>query len=92
MRSQKKSLPELLAGLTLMPQILINTRVPKGYRWQEDALFVKSVEKAQKEIADRGRVLIRPSGAGPLLRVMAEADEAEFASTMAQMMSEAIAR
>lgn len=92
MRSQKKSLPELLAGLTLMPQILINTRVPKGYRWQEDALFVKSVEKAQKEIAGRGRVLVRPSGTEPLLRVMAEADDAEFARTLAQTMSEAIAR
>ena len=75
-----------------MPQILINTRVPKGYRWQEDALFVKSVEKAQKEIAGRGRVLIRPSGTEPLLRVMAEADDAEFARTLAQTMSEAIAR
>lgn len=92
MRSQGKTLQELLAGLTLMPQILINTRVPKGYRWQEDALFVKSVEKAQKEIASRGRVLIRPSGTEPLLRVMAEADDAEFARTLAQTMSEAIAR
>lgn len=92
MRSQGKTLQELLAGLTLMPQILINTRVPKGYRWQEDALFVKSVEKVQKEIAGRGRVLIRPSGTEPLLRVMAEADDAEFARTLAQTMSEAIAR
>lgn len=92
MRSQGKTLQELLAGLTLMPQILINTRVPKGYRWQDDAPFVKAVEKAQKEIAGRGRVLIRPSGTEPLLRVMAEADDAAFARTLAQTMSEAIAR
>lgn len=92
MRSQGKTLQELLAGLTLMPQILINTRVSKGYRWQDDAPFVKAVEKAQKEIAGRGRVLIRPSGTEPLLRVMAEADDAAFARTLAQTMSEAIVR
>lgn len=92
MRSQGKTLPELLAGLTLMPQILVNTRVPKGYCWQEDAPFVKAVEKAKKEIAGRGRVLIRPSGTEPLLRVMAEADDAVFARALAQAMSEAIAR
>ena len=89
-RAQDKTLSEILAGLTLMPQILINTRVAKGYLWQEDAPFVKAVRSAEETVKGRGRVLVRPSGTEPLIRVMVEADDAVFARKLAEEMTAAI--
>lgn len=89
-RAQGKTLSEMLAGLTLMPQILMNTRVAKGYLWQEDAPFVKAVHAAEETVKGRGRVLVRPSGTEPLIRVMVEADDATFARKLAEEMSAAI--
>ena len=89
-RAQGKTLSEILAGLTLMPQILINTRVAKGYLWQEDAPFVKVVRSAEETVKGRGRVLVRPSGTEPLIRVMVEADDAVFARKLAEEMTAAI--
>ncbi len=91
-RAQKKTLSELLEGLKLMPQVLLNTRVAKDYVWTEDKAFVKAVKEAEAAIHGRGRVLIRPSGTEPLLRVMVEADDKAFATELAQNMTAAIAK
>lgn len=71
-RDTGKTLAELLAGLELMPQVLINKRIEKGYDWKGNAAFVAAVAEAEKTLAGRGRVLIRPSGTEPLLRIMVE--------------------
>ncbi len=92
LRAQKKTLSELLGALKLMPQVLLNTRVAKDYVWTEDAPFVKAVKEAEAAIVGRGRVLIRPSGTEPLLRVMVEADDKAFAQKLAQRMTAAITK
>ncbi len=91
-RAQKKTLAELLEGLKLMPQVLLNTRVAKDYVWREDAIFLKAVKEAEAAIVGRGRVLIRPSGTEPLLRVMVEADDKAFATKLAEEMTAAITK
>ncbi len=91
-RAQKKTLAELLEGLKLMPQVLLNTRVAKDYVWTEDVPFVKAVKEAEAAIVGRGRVLIRPSGTEPLLRVMVEADDKVFATKLAEEMTAAITK
>ena len=91
-RAQKKTLAELLEGLKLMPQVLLNTRVAKDYVWTEDEPFVKAVKEAEAAIVGRGRVLIRPSGTEPLLRVMVEADDKAFATKLAEEMTAAITK
>ena len=84
MRRTGSSLAELTADLTLLPQALVNTPIPKGYDWRGDKAFMDAVAEAERSVAGRGRVLIRPSGTEPLLRVMVEADDAELAEKLAK--------
>jgi phosphoglucosamine mutase len=58
--------------VTLYPQVLVNVRVAKGFDFRADAAIGEAVAAAEKEFDGRGRVLIRPSGTEPLLRVMVE--------------------
>lgn len=90
MRRQNKTLAELTEGLVLMPQILVNKRIAKNYDWKSDVRFNEEVAKAELAVKGRGRVLIRPSGTEPLLRVMVEADDMDFASELAHKMADAL--
>lgn len=90
MRTSAKSLRELTADLGLMPQVLINKRITKGFDWQGDKAFAAQIEKSRAALAGRGRVLVRPSGTEPLLRIMVEADDEAFARREAQAMADAL--
>ena len=86
-----RSLPELLAGVTLYPQTLINVRLAAGVDWKANGHLAAEQERVVAELGDRGRVLIRPSGTEPLVRVMVEAREATLAQRCAQRLAEALA-
>ena len=90
MRSSGQSLAELTADLGLMPQVLVNKAIPKGCDWQNDKAFAAQLEKSRAAVAGRGRVLVRPSGTEPLLRIMVEADDEALASREASAMAEAL--
>ncbi|KGF81158.1 phosphoglucosamine mutase [Massilia sp. JS1662] len=79
-----KGLAECCSDLTLYPQTLINVRVQPGTDWTKNAAVVAEKEAAERELGDTGRVLIRPSGTEPLVRVMVEAKSAELADSMAK--------
>lgn len=89
-KQQGKSLPELLAGITLFPQTLINVRFKSGYDWKSDARLKDAIGQAEKDLAGTGRVLIRASGTEPLLRVMVEAQDAQVAKAQAQKIADLI--
>jgi phosphoglucosamine mutase len=59
-------------ALPLFPQKMINVKVVRGFDWQAHAAIVKAVAEAEKTLAGTGRVLLRPSGTEPVLRVMVE--------------------
>jgi phosphoglucosamine mutase len=84
-----KTIAQILDGLTLFPQELINIRLQSGQVWQSAALdaMVKTVEA---ELGNTGRVLIRPSGTEPLVRVMVEARDLAQARSCAQRMADVI--
>ena len=82
--SSGKSLAQLLAGVELYPQTLINVRLQPGFDWKNHAPLHAATEQAQALLGDTGRVLIRASGTEPLLRVMVEAPEATLAQTTAE--------
>ena len=84
-----KTIAQILEGLTLFPQELINIRLKPGQVWQSPALdaMVKTVEV---ELGNTGRVLIRPSGTEPLVRVMVEARDLAQARSCAQRMADVI--
>jgi phosphoglucosamine mutase len=90
MRNQGKSLAELLDGVNVFPQVLLNVKVASGYDWQADAKVVGVVNSITAELGTAGRVLIRASGTEPVLRVMVEAKELEQATRFAKTIVAAI--
>jgi phosphoglucosamine mutase len=90
MRKQGKSLAELLDGVSVFPQVLLNVKVAPGYDWQADAKVVEAVNSITAQLGSAGRVLIRASGTEPVLRVMVEAKELEQATRLAKTIVAAI--
>ncbi|MDP3621973.1 MAG: phosphoglucosamine mutase [Polynucleobacter sp.] len=90
MRKQGKSLPELLDGIRIYPQVLLNVKIKSGYQWQSDTNLAAVIEKTTASLAGLGRVLIRASGTEPVLRVMVEANDAKLANASAQTIVAAI--
>jgi phosphoglucosamine mutase len=84
-----KTVAHILNGMTIFPQVLLNVRLKPGQVWKTPALdaMVKTVEA---ELSNTGRVLIRPSGTEPLVRVMVEARDAVQAKACAQRMVDVI--
>jgi phosphoglucosamine mutase len=87
MQEKQKSLSDLLNGVQIFPQVLINVKTKPDYNWQNDLNLNTAITKAEQSLVGKGRVLIRASGTEPVLRVMVEANEAN----LAQQTAEAIA-
>ncbi|WP_418320370.1 phosphoglucosamine mutase [Piscinibacter sakaiensis] len=84
------SLAQMLAGVDLFPQTLINVRLSAGQDWRSDVRLDQVQAEVRDELADSGRVLIRPSGTEPLLRVMVEARAADQARRCAERIAAAL--
>lgn len=84
-----RSLAEQIADLQLMPQVLINVRLRPGQDWQRNATLQAAIAQVQTQLGTQGRVLIRPSGTEPVLRIMVEARDGATASSSAEMLAEA---
>jgi phosphoglucosamine mutase len=85
-----RSLADLLQGVSLFPQTLLNVRVPMGYGWQQDARLAAEILQVETELNGAGRLLIRPSGTEPLLRVMVEAEQPGLSRVLAQRLVDLI--
>ena len=81
----------LIGDLVLYPQRLINVRVDKGFDWQCHDGLATARAQVERELGNDGRVLIRPSGTEPLLRVMVEARSDDVAERLARQMADAVA-
>ena len=86
-----RTLAQLLADLTLFPQVLINVRIAAGSDWQSNPQAQSVLREVEAELGDAGRVLVRASGTEPLLRVMVEAREAAQAQACAQRLANVFA-
>jgi phosphoglucosamine mutase len=82
-----KSMAQLLDGVTLFPQVMINVRLAQGERWQASPAFDKEVAAIELQLGATGRVLIRASGTEPVVRVMVESDNAEASKRMAESLA-----
>ena len=85
-----KTMASLLEGVTLYPQTLINVRLQPGQDWKQSSKLPKAQEALEKQLAGRGRILIRPSGTEPVVRVMVEAQDAALARQGAQDLAQAL--
>ncbi|MBQ1510958.1 MAG: phosphoglucosamine mutase [Selenomonadaceae bacterium] len=70
-RSGRKA-SELTALMTTYPQLLVNVRVATKDGWEENPAIKEAIATGEAELGENGRVLVRPSGTEPLIRVMAE--------------------
>ena len=77
MKQTCKKLSELADEVTLYPQELVNVRVSEKDGVMEIPAVKAVIEEVESEMAGKGRILVRPSGTEPLLRVMAEAETDE---------------
>lgn len=78
MKATNKPLSELAAEMRTFPQKLVNIRVTDKDAVSENALVRAAIEKVEEDMAGEGRVLVRPSGTEPLVRVMVEAKSEEL--------------
>ncbi len=83
----KQSLSQATAELRLAPQVLINVRVAAGTKWDAHAPMVEAVRVWSEKLAGVGRVLLRPSGTEPVIRVMVEANEKALAREAAESLA-----
>lgn len=89
--ARERSVAEMLAGVQLYPQQLINVRLPAGFDWQGNAAVQRAVQDAEREITGQGgRILLRASGTEPVVRVMAEAPDAALAERAARAIADAL--
>jgi phosphoglucosamine mutase len=92
LRESGKSLAGLTADLVMFPQVLINVPVPRGFNWETDRSIAQARSEAEKSLTGRGRVLLRPSGTEPLLRVMVEGESREVVDVAANSIAAAVRR
>jgi phosphoglucosamine mutase len=85
-----RSLAQLLDGVALFPQTLINVRLQPGADWRANARLSAAEAEVTRELGDAGRVLIRPSGTEPLVRVMVEARDAAQARRCAERLADTL--
>ncbi|HLP23443.1 MAG TPA: phosphoglucosamine mutase [Microbacteriaceae bacterium] len=85
-----KSLAELAAQMTVFPQVLINVRDVAHHELAASEVIAQAVAGAEDELGDAGRVLLRPSGTEPMVRVMVEAETQERAQLIAERLASVV--
>lgn len=85
-----KSLAELASVMTVYPQLMVNVRGVDHHSLSSDTVIAAAVKAAEDRLADTGRVLLRPSGTEPLVRVMVEAREQDVADEIAHSLADIV--
>jgi phosphoglucosamine mutase len=85
-----KSLAELASVMTIYPQVLVNVRGVDHHALAGNAAISAAVATAEEELGESGRVLLRPSGTEPMVRVMVEALDQATADRIAQRLAEVV--
>ncbi len=76
--------------MTRLPQVLVNVAGVDKSRADEDAVLAAAVAEEEAALGDRGRILLRPSGTEPLVRVMVEAPTDDEARGVAERLAEVV--
>lgn len=92
MRSGGKRLSELAEVMQPLPQVLKNAKVKNDnkYKYMEDEIIAKMCRELEQDFHGEGRVLIRPSGTEPLIRVMLEGKDQEYITARAGQLARVI--
>lgn len=90
LRQENATLKEMCSDLVFYPQKLVNVPVKAGFAWSSSAAIADAVQAATAELAGSGRVLLRPSGTEPLLRVMVEGSDPAMVDRIAHGLAEVV--
>lgn len=90
MRSSGESLARLRADMKLYPQVLLNVPLSRKFNLDEHADIQKAVRQAEADLGDNGRILLRPSGTEPLVRVMVEGKVANDVQQICQNVAKVV--
>jgi phosphoglucosamine mutase len=86
--SGQKRLSALAARIPRLPQVMLNSAVRHRDQWEVDPEFAAAVSRAEADLGSRGRILVRPSGTEPKIRIMVEGDDADEINRIARELSE----
>lgn len=89
-KEQGKSLSALAGQMHRLPQVLINARVQNKEKSMNHPEVIKKVEEVKQILGDNGRILVRPSGTEPLVRVMVEGQDQNQLKILAQSVIDVI--
>ena len=85
-----KSLAELRTQMSKLPQKMINVRISRGVELVGNSAIASAVQQVEAELGKRGRVLLRPSGTEPVLRVMVEGEDPSDVARLAEQLAQAV--
>lgn len=85
-----RSLAELRAGMTKYPQTMLNVKLLPGADVMHASAVQRAVREAEQQLAGRGRVLLRPSGTEPLVRVMVEGENGKEVRRLAESLADIV--
>ncbi len=88
LRTADEPLSTLAARVPRLPQVVLNSAVRHKDQWQVDPAFNAAVAQATERLRGTGRILVRPSGTEPKLRIMVEGDDPEEISAIARELDE----
>ncbi|MEC8438953.1 MAG: phosphoglucosamine mutase [Pseudomonadota bacterium] len=89
-RASGKSLEALTSGFNPLPQVLVNVRITKGFDLSTHPTIAEACRRVESELEGRGRLLLRPSGTEPVIRVMVEGDDTVAIDALADEVADAI--
>ncbi len=89
-RRSGETLARLVGDLRLFPQKMINVRIGKGFDWERHVGLLAARAEVEAELGRQGRILIRPSGTEPLLRLMVEAGDDSLADRLAKRLADSV--
>ena len=89
-RASGQSLEALTSGFNPLPQVLVNVRITKGFDLTAHPTIAEACRRVESELKGRGRLLLRPSGTEPVIRVMVEGDDTVAIDALADEVANAI--
>ena len=88
LRDTGATLSEAAGQIRMLPQVVINSNVRHRDQWEVDPEFAVAVAEADARLGARGRILVRPSGTEPKIRIMVEGEDADEINQIARELSE----
>lgn len=92
MRQAGKSLHELRQGMSKYPQTMINVKIAQRDRLAGNAVIAAAMRELESTLGQRGRVLLRPSGTEPVVRVMVEGEDGALVTRLAGELADVVRR